>query len=379
MSYQERLKLYEQISKLRNNRPLIVYVTSCRQNASAQMGDDVLTQFAKVLLRIPHSSNGIDILIVSNGGDPTVPWRIICMLREKYDKIGALLPWAAYSAATLLVLGADEIIMHPFSNLGPVDPQLVTQRKAKDQPSEKNVETVSFGSEDIRYFLDFVKNDVGVSDQAQLQQSFELICKEVGSIPIGVAKRSTQLALSMSEKLLSLHIKDSSRAKTIAEALNKSFYHHGYPVGFQEAKKIGLPVKVAPTGLEEILWAVWQDIEKEMECEKPFNPIELVLSNPKIAELLEPVQQIQMPANLPPQLAQQAYTGILQQIKVVEVPPIDYNIFQATLECCWCKSEYYTKGKINAVRLPNMNWSVNVLPITSKWVFSENSQVPECV
>lgn len=372
MSYKERLELYEQISSARN-RPLIVYVTSCRQNASAQMGSDVLSQFAKVLLKIPNNKNGIDILIVSNGGDAIVPWRVICMLREKFDKIGALLPWAAYSAATLLALGADEIIMHPFSNLGPVDPQLTTQRKIPGQPAGQNIETISFGSEDIRYFLDFVKSDIGISDQAQLQQSFELICKEVGSIPIGVAKRSTQLSLSMSEKLLNLHIKDSSRAKTISETLNKSFYHHGYPVGLKEAKEIGLSVVAVDKGIEDKIWAIWQDIEKEMECEKPFNPVELVLADPKVSALIEPVKQIQIPANLPPQVAQQAYNSILQNISVVNVTPIDYNLLLATLECYWCKSEFRTKGKINAVRLPDMNLAVNILPISSEWLFSENS------
>ena len=372
MSYEERLEMYAPISSARN-RPLIVYVTSCRQNASAQMGSDVISQFAKVLSKISTDKENIDILIVSNGGDPIVSWRIICMLREKFKKISVLLPWAAYSAATLLALGADEIIMHPFSNLGPVDPQLTTQRKIPSQPAGQNIETISFGSEDIRYFLDFVKSDVGISDQAQLQQSFELICKEVGSIPIGAAKRSTQLSLSMSEKLLNLHIKDSSRAKTISETLNRSFYHHGYPVGLKEAKEIGLPVVAVDKGIEDMIWAVWQDIEKEMECDKPFNPVELVLADPEVSALIEPVKQIQIPANLPPQVAQQLYNNLLQQIQFVEVPPIDYNLFQATLECCWCKSEFRTKGKINAVRLPDMNLAVNVLPISAEWLFSENS------
>jgi len=201
MPYTERLKLYEEISGVRK-RPLIVYVTSYRLNASAQMGADVIPQFAKVLSLVPNDIKEIDILIVSNGGDPIVPWRIVSMVREKFDKIGVLLPYAAYSAATLLALGADEIIMHPFSNLGPVDPQLTRQRKLPGQPAGQDLETISFGSEDIRNFLEFVKSDVGISDQEQLQQAFELICKDVGAIPIGVAKRSTQLALSMSEKLL---------------------------------------------------------------------------------------------------------------------------------------------------------------------------------
>jgi hypothetical protein len=376
MSYKERLELYEQISDARK-RPLIVYVTSFRENASALMGGDVISQFAKLLSKIPSEKDSVDILIVSNGGDPIVSWRIICMLREKFDKIGALLPWAAYSAATLVALGADEIVMHPFSNLGPVDPQLRTKRKIPGRPAGQDTETLSFSAEDIRYFLDFVKSDIGISDQEQLQQSFELICKEVGSIPIGMAKRSTQLSLSMSEKLLNLHIKDSSRAKAISEALSGSFYHHGYAVGRKEAQKMGLPVVEADEGIEEKLWAVWQDIEKEMECEKPFNPVELVFAEPQVSALIEPVKQIQVPANLPQQVVQQMYKSVLQQISIVEVPPIDYNIFQATLECCCCKSEFRTKGKINVVRSPDMGLVVNVLPISSGWCFSENEQVKE--
>ncbi|HUM68231.1 MAG TPA: hypothetical protein PLK31_05230, partial [Chloroflexota bacterium] len=217
MAFNERLALYQRVSDIRQ-RPLIVYVTSFRQNASGRMGSDVIPQFAKLLKEIPPDQEDLDILIVSQGGDPIVPWRIISMVRERYKKIGVLLPFAAYSAATLLALGADEIVMHPFSNLGPVDPQLTHQRRLPGQPGGQEVEQIHFGSEDLRNFLDFVRSDVGISDQEQLAKAFELICKELGAVPIGVAKRSTQLALSLSEKLLSLHLGDNSQARAIAEA-----------------------------------------------------------------------------------------------------------------------------------------------------------------
>lgn len=371
MSYEKRLELYREISELRQ-RPVVVYVTSSRQNASGQIGADVIPQFAKLLMEIPGGDEGLDILIVSNGGDPIVPWRIISMMREKYKKIGALLPYAAYSAATLLALGADEIIMHPFSNLGPVDPQLTYQRRLPAQPAGQDVEIIHFGSEDLRNFLDFVRSDVGISDQEQLERAFELVCKDVGAIPIGVAKRSTQLALSMSEKLLSIHLEDASQARAIAEALNRSFYHHGYPLGMSEAKKIGLPVTAPPKRIEEILWQIWQDIEEEMECNRPFNPVEVVLMNEKTSTLLGPVPQIQLPANLPPQIIQEAVNRILQQIVVVQVPPVDYNLFQATLECYWCKSEFRTSGKISAIRLPDMNIAVSMVQTSSGWTFTKN-------
>lgn|SRR5574337_694229 len=376
MSYTERVKLYQQIETIRQ-RPLIVYVTSSRQNASGQMASDIIPQFAKQLIEIPKGQDAIDLLIVSNGGDPIVSWRVISMVRERFKKVGALLPYAAYSAATLLALGADEIVMHPFSNLGPVDPQLTYQKRNPSQPAGQEVEVIQFGSEDLRNFLDFVRTDVGISDQEQLERAFELVCKDIGAIPIGVAKRSSQLALSMGEKLLSLHLGDSSQARAIAEALNRSFYHHGYPLGMNEAKKIGLPVVPPSEDLEQTLWQVWQDIEAEMECNKPFDAIEFILNNKEASQLIGPVPQIQLPANLPPEILQQALNNVLQQIGIVQVPPVDYSLFQATLESARCKSEFRTAGKINAVRLPDMNIAVNVVRVSSGWTFTKNLETPQ--
>jgi hypothetical protein len=262
--------------------------------------------------------------------------------------------------------------MHPFSNLGPVDPQLTYPKRAPNQPAGQEIEVVQFGSEDLRNFLEFVRSDVGITDQEQLERAFELVCKDIGAIPIGVAKRSSQLALSMGEKLLSLHLEDNSRARAIAEALNRSFYHHGYPLGVNEAQKIGLPVVLPPGELERALWQVWQDIEEEMECNKPFDPIEYVLKNKDASMLIGPVPQIQLPANLPAELLQQAYTNVLQQIKLVQVPPVDYSLFQATLESIRCRSEFRTNGKINAVRLPDMNIAVNIVRVSSGWTFTKN-------
>ena len=81
-----------------------------------------------------------------------------------------------------------------------------------------------------------------------------------------------------------------------------------------------------------MLWKVWEDFKSEMKCDAPFNPLELLFSNQQIASLLEPVRQVQLPANLPPQLAQQAFNQILQQIQIVTINPIDYELFHAAVK-----------------------------------------------
>ncbi len=369
MTYRDRLNLYREIEGLRK-RPLITYVTSSRPNASAQMAPDVIPHFIKQIIATGAEPEEVDVLIVSNGGDANVAWRVISLLRERFKMVGALLPYGAYSAATLVALGADEIVMHPFANLGPVDPQLTAPRRIPGQGGQPDtVEMIQFGSEDLNNFFDFVRSDVGISDQEQLARVFELVCKDVGSMSIGVAKRSSQLALAMSEQLLNLHMKDSSQARAITEKLNRSFYHHGYPLGLSEAKKIGLPVVSAEGELGRLIWAVWEDLENEMECNMPFDPLEVVLSSPDTAALIGPALQIQLPANLPAPLMEQAYNNILQQIQVVAVNPVDYEHFQATVESIRCRSNFRTKGKISAVRLPDMNIAANIATTSRRWTF----------
>lgn len=70
----------------------------------------------------PHDS--VDILIHSPGGSPEAAERIVDLLRSHFEEVAFLVPHTAYSAATMLALSANEIILHPSACLGPIDPQI---------------------------------------------------------------------------------------------------------------------------------------------------------------------------------------------------------------------------------------------------------------
>ena len=269
MNYNIRNELYKKIIEKRG-RPLITYVTSIRPGMAGSMTQDAIPIIIEHINKIPKNNNGIDILILSTGGDPIVSWRIISLLRQRFEKVGVIIPYMAYSAATLLALGADEILMHPYANLGPVDPQLVIQKP--------NQLTEVFGYEDIKKYIEFIK-DIGISDQELLQKCFEKLTNEVGTIKIGVAKRGSQLALSMSEKLLNLHMTDSAQAKAISETLNTAFYHHGYPLSLSEAKDIGLNIIDIDNEMENIMWDICNSFSSEMKFNDAFNPNNIIMEN----------------------------------------------------------------------------------------------------
>ncbi|MEA2035050.1 MAG: hypothetical protein U9N40_06145 [Euryarchaeota archaeon] len=161
---------------------------------------------------------------------------------------------------------------------------------------------------------------------------------------------------------------DQNKVKAISDALNKSFYHHGYPVGRAEAIKIGLPVNEDPNDdVEGLIWSVWKDIEDEMSCKEPFNPYEIVMNDPSLSAHLAPVQQLELPANLPPQLLSQICQQHFQQLNITPLPPIKYEMFQATLESTRIRSEYRSVRLINGVRMPDLNININVAPISQGW------------
>jgi ClpP class serine protease len=73
---------------------------------------------------LPKSSR-IDLFLYSRGGAIEVPWRMITMLREHCNHLSVLIPYRALSAATLIALGCDEIVMGGKAELGPIDPALI--------------------------------------------------------------------------------------------------------------------------------------------------------------------------------------------------------------------------------------------------------------
>ena len=80
--------------------------------------------FGSMLESVGETEN-IDLVIQSGGGQGTVAEKIVEMIRAYCkNRFRVIVPNLAKSAATMLALGADEIIMGVTSELGPIDPQI---------------------------------------------------------------------------------------------------------------------------------------------------------------------------------------------------------------------------------------------------------------
>lgn len=358
MGFKERDLLYKEIQKIRK-RPTISYVTSIRPMYGGVMACDAITEFCEQLQQIPVKFKEVDLLLVSNGGDPIAAWRIMSLLRERFENVGVLLPYQAFSAATLLAMGANEIIMHPFSNLGPVDIQLSYMH---------NGEKKNFGVEDLSHFFDFVKKDLGIVKEECLTSILSLIHTDIGGLSIGAAKSSSNLSITLGQNLLKQHMDDLEKIESISQALNKSFYHHGYAVGREEAYNIGLPVILDNNKrLMDLIWAIWRDFEKEMECSKSFNPLEILLEHPEWRNYLNTVPIIQIPTNLPIEIKNEIYNQIKSNIQIQLMEPVNYSPLQAAIESPWVRSEFRSTFQISASKQADINIKMDVTQISSSW------------
>lgn len=115
----------------KTGRAVIVYESAFLESrpfdpnsVSVNLGD--IAGFVEACSNI-NDVRSLDLLLHSPGGQAEAAESILKYLRARFDHIRVIVPHAAMSAATMLALGADEIVMGDQSQLGPIDPQVFIQ------------------------------------------------------------------------------------------------------------------------------------------------------------------------------------------------------------------------------------------------------------
>lgn len=67
----------------------------------------------------------LDIILHSPGGSAEAAESMVEFIRERFDHVRVFVPIAAMSAATMVALSANELVMGQHSQLGPIDPQFI--------------------------------------------------------------------------------------------------------------------------------------------------------------------------------------------------------------------------------------------------------------
>lgn len=270
------LKYIKDIEKRRGSK-VVVYFTGDRHPFGSRIAEDAVRfLYAHISdLDFDEGNRVIDLFLYSRGGNVSVPWRITTMIREFCDEFNVLVPSKAQSAATLISLGADNIVMCKKAELGPIDPTLV-----KATVGEGALPRQEISVEDVNSFLSFIKERAKITDQVALAQVVGILVNKIGPLTLGEVDRQNSHIRLVARKLLTSRKEklDEEKINSIIETLTEKIYSHGHGIGRKEAKDIGLSTILPDESLENLIWDLYLVYEDFLKLIEPIHP-EIELGN----------------------------------------------------------------------------------------------------
>jgi len=265
----DKKQLIQKIEGLRSSR-VITYLTSDRQGPmNARIAMDVIPIISKQLRAI-GKTNSIDLFLYSTGGDTMVPWRMVSMIREYCDKFSVLIPYKAHSAATMISLGADEIVMSDLSELSPIDPS--TANVFNPQDPQNPQAKIPISVEDVMAYFDLAKNKFGIKNDVELTAIFNKFVEsnpQIHPLALGNVNRTHNLI-----RILAIRLLKSQKSPMKGEEIEKvvdyfteKLYSHQYFIGRKEAKEdLGVKsVAYADENLSGAMTDLYNEYVKEMD------------------------------------------------------------------------------------------------------------------
>lgn len=221
---------------------LLAYWTS----TSGSVCDNDVMALHEVLERLgrrPH----LTLFVKSDGGSGMASLRMVHLLRRYTRRLTVVAPLNCASAATMLALGADDVLMGPLSYLTAVDTSLEHDLSPVDHTN--NLVPVSNDEVDrvIRLWREHKGRDkVGAHPHQELY-------KYLHPLVIGALDRASSLSLMICREILSYHMRSRRKAERIARQLNSAYPAHQYPITSREAKRLGLNVRDLDPKTDELL------------------------------------------------------------------------------------------------------------------------------
>jgi len=182
----------------------------------------------------------IDLVLHTPGGLVLAAMQIARAVEAHPANVTVYVPVYAMSGGTLIALAADEIVMGEFSMLGPIDPQILGLPAASIArvPKVKPIEHV--------FDLTLIMADVSEKALAQVKKgAVELMTPQM----------------------------DQAKAEALAEKLAGGTWTHDYALTCEEAKDLGLPVRLGmPREVLELMKLYPQPVQRSVV---EYLPIEL--------------------------------------------------------------------------------------------------------
>lgn len=239
-----RREVYKEIEEYRD-KPLLIYATKFLENIPPNAPNFIdlsdVDGFTDLINSVgPEKS--VDVLLHSPGGRPDATERLVNLLRSKFSEVNFLVPHSAYSAATMLALSGDCIVLHPSATLGPIDPQIngIPARSIKRGFEKIKEKIAKEGPETLPAYIPLIEKYS--LDLLELCDDSEKLAKEL-----------------VSSWLKKYMFKNEDAEDKIRKAVSyfsdyDTHLLHSRPLPIEKLTEFGLKIELADDKLQDLLW-----------------------------------------------------------------------------------------------------------------------------
>lgn len=294
-AYAFRQKLIKEIEGI-TGRPLIVYAADFKKGNlptpnSIDYSDK--TGFSDLVEGIEEKP--LDVFIQSPGGSVEATETIVNLLREVSPSIRFIIPHAAKSAATLMALSGDCILMDHRSELGPIDPQVIMPLEnggARFVPAQTIIDGFNKARDRIE-----TGGPKSIPAYVPLISKYDLHLLEI-------CQNARDLAVKLAEEWLFTYMfkgdqskKDMSASIAGYLADHNKFLSHSRPIKIKQAKELGIVIEDLRKNneLNKRIWALYCAIELLFDK----GPFVKIFENSRGVNWSRQSQQQQVVFNLP--------------------------------------------------------------------------------
>jgi len=254
----DRVQRIKAIQNKRNSKVIVYYSVSILDFNDAKILAELLQSIGK--------QKKLDLFLLSPGGyvDPAFKMAKLCRDFSE-ESFSVIIPHYAKSAATLLSLGADELVMGHPSEIGPIDPRI----RVKDNYGRE----VDVSATAIKDALKVIEELSGESPEKSLK--YMPLIEKINLDTLGEYERALKASQQYAKTLLETGklLNDKSKAEEVANNLAKDYYSHGYAIYADEAKdKLGFNIKFIDDDDEwKPIWQLYNLYEAFIEDSKTEN------------------------------------------------------------------------------------------------------------
>jgi len=178
-------------------------------------------KMSQVLRRVGPVEN-LDVILESGGGSLDSAYKVLKMLKSYAMKVTVIVPFYAKSAASLIAIGANELMMCKSGELGPIDPQVHDPQSGLFIPAHSIKEAIAF--------IEETKDNTVKLSLAD-------------KIPVLLIGAYREAGISSKQYLKDVLTEQYDCVKDkITETFTERFLSHGYPMDRDFLEKTGIKV-----------------------------------------------------------------------------------------------------------------------------------------